>query len=104
MCVCCSLPVWLPIKKGTGGVDVHSLVVHKCFVAFLRVLSSCIAEESGAHCFLNLSNVLATCDDIKLMSVAKKGWQIVPSKSDVGAHGLSWFWEETKKKRHKIER
>ena len=74
MCVC-GLPVWLPVKKGTGGVDVHRLVIHKSLVAFLRVLSSCVAEESGAHCFLNLWNILATCDDVKLMSAAKKGWQ-----------------------------
>ena len=53
-------PVRLPLEKRTAGVDVHCLVLNNRSVTFLRVLPSCVEEETGSDCLSNFGKILAS--------------------------------------------
>lgn len=52
-------PIRLPLEKGTARVDVDWLVLNKCTVALLWVLSSCVEEETSSDCLSDFCEVLA---------------------------------------------
>lgn len=47
------VPFRLSVEQGTRGVDVDNLLVYECSVALLRILLSCIPEETTADGLLD---------------------------------------------------
>lgn len=65
-------PVRLSLEKRAAWVHVDWLILHHRPVTSLRVLSSCMEEETSSYSFSDLRKVLASTHNIQLVPVRKK--------------------------------
>lgn len=69
-------PLRLAVEQGTGGVDVHHLLVNEGTVALLGILFGCVPEETTADGLLYTHCGLSTSHHVQFMSEnrSKRVW------------------------------